>query len=61
MEIIKVLAVLTALATTIVLAAGVRSMAVDGEVAHMDSNHWMAMRVAVQAAAFGMVMLSFYS
>lgn len=61
MEIIKVLAVLTALATTVVLAAGLRAMAVDHEVAHLDSAHWMAMRIAVQAAAVGMVLLSFYS
>lgn len=61
MEIIKILAVLTALATTVVLAAGVRSMAVDREVAHLDSLHWMEMRIAAQAAAFAMVLLSFYS
>lgn len=60
MEIIKVLTVLAALATALVLAAGVRSMAVDREVAHMDSVHWMAVRVAIQAAVFAMVILSFY-
>ena len=61
MEFIKVLTVLAALATAFVLAAGVRSMAVDREVGHLDSMHWMVMRVAAQAAVFGMVILSFYS
>ena len=61
MEIIKVLTVLAALATTLVLAAGVRSMAVDHEVAHLESLHWMALRLGAQAVTFAMVLLSFYS
>jgi hypothetical protein len=61
MEIIKVVTVLAALATALALAAGVRSMAVNHEVAHLDSLHWMIMRVVMQAAVFAMVVLSFYS
>jgi hypothetical protein len=61
MEIIKILAVLAALGTTVVLATGLRSMATGREILHRDSAHWMAMRVAVQAVAFGLVLLSFYS
>lgn len=61
MDIFKVVTVLAVLATAIALAAGVRSMAVDREVGHLGSVHWMMMRVAMQAVVFGMVVLSLYS
>ena len=61
MEIIKILAVLAALGTSLALAAGVRSMQSNSEVGHLDSVHWMGMRLAAQAATFAMVLLSFYS
>jgi hypothetical protein len=36
------------LLTVAVLAAGISSMATDGEVAHRSSGEWMVARVAIQ-------------
>ena len=40
---------------------GVSAMAVDGQVAHHDSTHWMIRRVAFQAAALALVLLAVLS
>jgi hypothetical protein len=39
------------LATLGALALGISSMVRDGEVAHFDSEHWMASRIFLQAIA----------
>jgi hypothetical protein len=39
------------------LAAGITAMAHDGVVAHNDSVHWMAWRVAFQVAALALILL----
>ncbi len=61
MEIIKLLGIIATLATMAILVTGVRVMATGREIAHHDSADWMAFRVAAQAIAFGIVLLSFYS
>ena len=55
------LAVMVAVVATIAsLVAGIGSMASDGEVGHLNSAQWMVRRVAFQAAAFLLVLLSLY-
>jgi hypothetical protein len=43
------------------LVSGISAMAVDGQVAHHDSTHWMIRRVAFQAAALALVLLAVLS
>lgn len=38
-------------ATVVALVLGISSMAKGGEVAHLDSEHWMMRRVGMQAIA----------
>ena len=40
------------------LAAGITAMAHNSVVAHKDSVHWMAWRVAFQAAALALILLA---
>jgi hypothetical protein len=51
MSAFTVLIVTATLATVIVLGLGISSMVRDGEVAHLDSEKWMASRVLLQAVA----------
>ncbi|MHB8667252.1 MAG: twin transmembrane helix small protein [Burkholderiales bacterium] len=48
------------LATVFALISGITSMASDGEVGHADSGRWMTRRVAFQAIAFLLVLVSIY-
>jgi hypothetical protein len=43
------------------LVSGISAMAVDGQVGHHDSTHWMIRRVAFQAAALALVLLAVLS
>ena len=55
------LVVLAAMLATIVsLASGISSMAVDHEIGHVDSAHWMEWRVTFQAIAFLMILFAIY-
>jgi hypothetical protein len=47
------------LATVGALGAGVGAMAQGGRIAHRASEEWMVLRVAFQAAAVALVLLSF--
>jgi hypoxia induced protein len=48
------------LATVGALAFGVSSMVRDGEVGHVDSEHWMGIRVFLQAATVVIVAAALY-
>lgn len=61
MEMLTLLVLLAMLATVTALAAGVTSMAYDGEVGHRTSAQWMVMRVGFQAVAFLLILLSFFA
>ena len=60
MNFFTVVVVAAALGTVVALISGISSMASDGEVGHSDSGHWMAGRVAFQAVAFLLVLISIY-
>ncbi len=51
----------TMFATIVALVLGVASMARDGEVGHLDSEHWMAMRVFLQVTAVVALVGAFYA
>jgi hypothetical protein len=40
------------------LVSGISAMAVDGQIAHHDSTHWMIRRVAFQAVALALVLFA---
>jgi hypothetical protein len=60
MSFFTVVVLAAALATVVALVSGISSMVTDGEVGHLDSNHWMVRRVAFQAVAFLLVLLAIY-
>jgi uncharacterized membrane protein len=60
MSFFTVVVLAAALATVVALVSGISSMVTDGEVGHLDSNHWMVRRVAFQAVAFLVVLLAIY-
>ena len=49
MNFLTVVIIVATLATIAALALGITSMVRDGEIAHFDSEHWMASRVVLQA------------
>jgi hypothetical protein len=51
MNFLRLVLVVATLATIAALALGISSMVRDGEVAHFDSEHWMASRIVLQAIA----------
>jgi len=51
MNFLTLVLVVATLATIAALALGISSMVRDGEVAHFDSEHWMASRIVLQAIA----------
>jgi hypothetical protein len=56
------LVVTVAMVATIgALAFGVSSMVRDGEVGHLDSEHWMAIRVLLQVATVALLAVGFYA
>jgi uncharacterized membrane protein SirB2 len=48
------------LATVVALVSGISSMAIDHQIGHFDSAHWMVGRVTFQAAAFLLVLIAIY-
>jgi phosphate starvation-inducible membrane PsiE len=52
--------IVATLATVAALALGISSMVRDGQVAHFDSEHWMASRVFLQAAAVLVLVVAFF-
>ena len=58
MSIFGVLALIAALAAVVALGSGVIAMAGDGEVNHRTSQTWMGLRVAFQAAALILIVVS---
>lgn len=58
MSIFGVLALIAALAAVISLGSGIIAMASDGEVEHRTSQTWMGLRVAFQAAALILIVVS---
>lgn len=61
MSMITAFVIIASLATVVSLIAGIRSMAVDGEVGHLSSAQWMVRRVEFQALAFGLILLALLS
>jgi hypothetical protein len=56
------LMVITAMVATIAaLALGVSSMVRGGEVGHLDSEHWMAIRVFLQATTVLVLAVGLYA
>jgi Hypoxia induced protein conserved region len=49
MSFLTLMVIVAMVATIAALALGVSSMVRDGEVGHLDSEHWMAIRVFLQA------------
>jgi len=49
MNVLTLAVIVATLATVAALALGISSMVRDGEIAHFDSEHWMASRVFLQA------------
>jgi hypothetical protein len=58
MSALTVLILLAVAGAMFALASGVWAMARDGEVAHCDSVHWMAWRVAFQGLALALILLA---
>jgi hypothetical protein len=51
MNFLTLVVVVAMFATIMALVFGVTSMVRDGEVGHLDGEHWMAMRVFLQLTA----------
>lgn len=51
MNMLTIFVFLAVAAVVVSLASGIISMTVDHEIAHLDSEHWMAWRVALQGLA----------
>jgi uncharacterized BrkB/YihY/UPF0761 family membrane protein len=51
MNMLTIFVFLAVAAVIVALASGIISMAVNHEVGHVDSAHWMAWRVGLQALA----------
>jgi len=49
MNFLTLVVIVATLATIVALGLGISSMVRDGEIAHFDSEHWMASRVVLQA------------
>ena len=58
MSIFGVLALIAALGAVISLGSGIIAMANDGEVEDRPSQTWMGLRVAFQAAALVLILVS---
>ncbi len=61
MSFLALVVFLAMFATIAALVLGVASMARDGEVGHLDSEHWMAMRVCLQVTAVMALVVAFYA
>ena len=60
MSFLTLMVTLTLVGTMGALVFGVSSMVRDGEVGHVDSEHWMAIRVFLQAMTVAVVALALY-
>ena len=60
MSMFSVVVIAAVAATLFALVSGISSMAVNGEVGHQDSAHWMVRRVEFQALAVLLVLLALY-
>lgn len=58
MSVMTALVLAAMIATIGSLVAGIRSMATDGEVAHLNSAQWMVSRVGFQALALLLIVLA---
>lgn len=58
MDMLTIFILLAVAAVVVSLASGIISMAVDHEIAHIDSAHWMAWRVGLQAVAVVLVFMA---
>ena len=58
MNMFTLFVVVAVVAVTVSLASGVFAMVRNGEVGHRTSDEWMAWRVAFQAAAVVLILLS---
>lgn len=54
------LIIAAALCVVASLGLGIAAMVNHGEVAHRSSSQWMTMRVAFQALALGLILLTFW-
>ncbi|HEX8009852.1 MAG TPA: HIG1 domain-containing protein [Casimicrobiaceae bacterium] len=61
MSFVALLVSVAVVATIGALAFGVSSMVRDGEVGHLDGEHWMAIRVFLQAATVLVVAVALYA
>lgn len=60
MHFLTIVVIAATLATVAALALGISSMVRDGEIAHFDSEHWMASRVVLQAAVVLALVAAFF-
>lgn len=58
MDMITAFVIVAMLATVVSLVAGIRSMAIDGEVGHLSSAQWMVRRVEFQGLAFVLILIA---
>jgi uncharacterized BrkB/YihY/UPF0761 family membrane protein len=58
MNMLTIFVFLAVAAVIVALGSGIISMAVDHEIGHVDSAHWMAWRVGLQAFAVLLVLLA---
>lgn len=61
MSFVTLMVIAAMVATIAALALGVSSMVRDGEVGHLDSEHWMAIRVFLQATTVVVLAVGFYA
>ena len=58
MNMLTLFVVVAAVAVIVSLASGIVAMVHNGEVGHRTSAEWMTWRVALQAAAFVLILLA---
>jgi hypoxia induced protein len=61
MSFVILLVTVAMIATIGSLAFGVSSMVRDGEVGHLDAEHWMMIRVLLQAMTVLVLVVGFYA
>jgi len=60
MSFLTVVVLAAMLATVVSLISGISSMAVNHDIGHIDSAHWMEWRVTFQAIAFVLILFAIY-
>jgi hypothetical protein len=61
MSFVTLMVIVAMVATLGALAFGVSSMVRDGEVGHLDSEHWMAIRVLLQVVTVVVLAVALYA